>query len=125
MLSTSFLLVALIGADPTEIPLWPTDGPVPESVGAPAKNRPTVTLYLPAADKANGIAQRGTGVHRQSDPLAFAIQPPQGQKQRRRTTRHGDGVAAGKVQEPAKFIFKCRNLGALCKPPAGQHAARG
>lgn len=52
---TSFLLAILLGADakaPAEIPLW--DGKAPESVGDDDKNKPTVTAYRAADDKANG-----------------------------------------------------------------------
>ncbi len=41
-------------ADPTPEPLW--QGTAPASVGDPAANRPTLTAYLPSADKAVGTA---------------------------------------------------------------------
>jgi acetyl esterase/lipase len=54
MLSVTLLLAGLIGAGPTEIPLW--EGQAPASVGEEAKNRPTLTLFPAPADKANGTA---------------------------------------------------------------------
>jgi acetyl esterase/lipase len=54
----SLLLVATLAAtpaaDPQPILLWPNGAP--ESVGSPEANRPSITPYLPPADKANGTA---------------------------------------------------------------------
>jgi acetyl esterase/lipase len=49
----TFGLVAA-AADPTPEPLWATA--VPASIGDPAANQPTLTAYLPAAEKAVGTA---------------------------------------------------------------------
>ena len=56
MLSTVLALGLLTApaADPQPMPLWP-DG-APSSVGDPTANRPTLTAYLPAKDKAVGTA---------------------------------------------------------------------
>jgi acetyl esterase/lipase len=54
MLSTPLLLAALIGADPTESPLWGDKIPGPTSKDP--KNVPTLTVWPAPADKANGTA---------------------------------------------------------------------
>ena len=46
------LLSVLLGADPTPQPLWKDN--VPNSVGDPASNQPSLTAYLPPADRAVG-----------------------------------------------------------------------
>jgi acetyl esterase/lipase len=46
--------LSVAAADPQPEPLWP--GEAPFSVGGPAVNRPTLTAYLPPADKAVGTA---------------------------------------------------------------------
>src|SRR5581483_9736188 len=48
------LLTLGLAADPQPEPLWPNGAP--SSVGDPAANRPTLTAYLPMADKATGTA---------------------------------------------------------------------
>jgi acetyl esterase/lipase len=48
------LMSMLLAADPAEVPLW--DGPAPATVGDAAKNRPTLTVFKPAAERANGTA---------------------------------------------------------------------
>ena len=47
----AFMLFA-VAADPTPQLLWPEGAP--DSVGEPAANQPSITLYLPPADKAVG-----------------------------------------------------------------------
>jgi acetyl esterase/lipase len=47
-------LTSTIAADPRPEPLWPAAAPA--SVGDPAANQPTLTAYLPPADKAVGTA---------------------------------------------------------------------
>lgn len=54
MLSTPLLLAALIGADPTEFPLWGKEIPGPTSKDP--KNVPTLTAWPSPAEKANGTA---------------------------------------------------------------------
>jgi len=54
MLATPLLLAALLGADPTESPLWGKDIPGPTSKDP--KNVPTLTAWPAPADKANGTA---------------------------------------------------------------------
>jgi acetyl esterase/lipase len=51
----SLLLLTLAtapAADVRNVPLW--DGPAPATVGEPGANRPSIDVYLPPADKANG-----------------------------------------------------------------------
>ncbi|WP_020473741.1 alpha/beta hydrolase [Zavarzinella formosa] len=55
MLSLSLLLASVIGAGEPVVPLW-EDGKVPDVVGAPDKNKPTVMVFAAPADKANGAA---------------------------------------------------------------------
>jgi acetyl esterase/lipase len=52
MLKTMLIIGMSLGAEPTPEPLW--SGPAPASVGDPAANRPTLTAYLPARDRAGG-----------------------------------------------------------------------
>ena len=47
-------LTSMAAETPTPVPLWP-DG-APGALGKEAKDIPTITPYLPAADKANGAA---------------------------------------------------------------------
>src|SRR4051812_14999040 len=54
MLSAPLLLAALIGADPTESPLWGDKIPGPTSKDP--KNVPTLTYWPPPTDKANHTA---------------------------------------------------------------------
>jgi acetyl esterase/lipase len=56
MFSTLLTLVTALtpAADPKPEPLWPDVAPA--SVGDPAANQPTLTAYLPPADKAVGTA---------------------------------------------------------------------
>jgi acetyl esterase/lipase len=48
------LVLSTAGADPGTVPLW--TGTVPETVGDPAANQPSITAYLPPEDKAVGTA---------------------------------------------------------------------
>jgi acetyl esterase/lipase len=56
MLNSLLVLVLLPqpAADPQPIPLWV--GPVPETVGDPPANRPSITAYLPPENRAVGTA---------------------------------------------------------------------
>lgn len=45
---------ACLAAEPEPMPLWPQGAP--SAVGEGPADRPTLTVYLPAADKANGAA---------------------------------------------------------------------
>jgi acetyl esterase/lipase len=55
-LAAVLLLIRPASADePREIPLWP-DGAVPGAVGTGPADRPSLTLYRPPAEKANGTA---------------------------------------------------------------------
>ncbi|MDB5313785.1 MAG: axeA1 2 [Gemmataceae bacterium] len=56
MLALPLLVAAFTAAPPpqTTIPLW--EGKAPHAVGDSATDKPTVTVYRPAADKANGAA---------------------------------------------------------------------
>jgi acetyl esterase/lipase len=54
MLKTMLFLALSVSAEPKPEPLWPESAPA--SVGDPAANRPTLTAYLPAKDKAVGTA---------------------------------------------------------------------
>jgi acetyl esterase/lipase len=49
-----FILPALAGDPPASIPLWPQGAP--GAVGHEDADKPSVTMYVPPADKANGTA---------------------------------------------------------------------
>lgn len=53
---SSILFCALLGTaqDPTPFPLWPKGAP--GAMGEEEKDKPSLTVYLPAKDKANGAA---------------------------------------------------------------------
>ena len=55
MMSLSLLLASVVGAGQPVVPLWEA-GKVPESIGSPEKNNPTLTVFTAPADKINGAA---------------------------------------------------------------------
>ena len=60
-LCTAFAYLALAANEPKVELLWPNGAP--GAVGTEAKDKPTLTVFLPAADKANGTAVIATLKH--------------------------------------------------------------